>query len=165
MHILAVDPGTRTSGWVLYDALPSGARMPGRVLRASKATGNDATIDLIRELRPDRVVCERVSAGRFSGADYLQTSEVVGAVRQECRREGIPCTLLYRRDVLRAIGVPSGAGADSRVRAQMIERHGGDRATACGTKRAPGPLYGVASHAWQALGVAVALVEIVKGEA
>lgn len=168
MRILAIDPGTRTSGWVLYDATPIRGlpfvSAPGRVLRSSKATGNDATVDLIRELRPDIVACERVSAGQFSGADYLRTSEVVGAVRQEARREGIRCVLLYRRNVLQRLGVPFGAGADSRVRAQMIERHGEERAVACGTKRAPGPLYGVASHAWQALGLAVAVFEMDGGE-
>ena len=75
-------------------------------------------------------------------------------------REGVPLVLLYRREVLRILGVTGGSGADSRVRGAMIERHGGDRATAQGNKRAPGPLYGVSSHAWQALGLAVAVASL-----
>jgi hypothetical protein len=38
--------------------------------------------------------------------------------------------------------------------------HGGERRAAMGTKKAPGPLYGVASHAWAALAVAVAAQEV-----
>ena len=39
-----------------------------------------------------------------------------------------------------------------------IELHGGDKTSAVGTKKNPGPLYGVSSHAWQALGVVCAHV-------
>jgi len=46
----------------------------------------------------------------------------------------------------------------------MIEMHGGERATAIGTKRAPGALYGVSSHAWQALGLAVAVAATMHPE-
>ena len=38
----------------------------------------------------------------------------------------------------------------------FIEMHGGDKSTAIGKKYNPGPLYGVSSHAWQALGLACA---------
>lgn len=154
MIVLGIDPGTRTSGVALYD---SGA---ARVVRPEKALDNLSTVDLITSERPDLVVCERVSAGSFSGADYLRTSEVVGMVMQECRRRSIPLVLLYRRDVLRTLGVKAGAGADSRVRGRMIELHGGDRFAAQGTRKGPGPLYGVASHAWQALGAAIAGIQV-----
>jgi len=33
--------------------------------------------------------------------------------------------------------------------------YGGTRDAAVGTKKTPGPLYGVSGHAWQALAVAV----------
>ena len=42
---------------------------------------------------------------------------------------------------------------DAMVRAALIELHGGTRQVAIGTKQNPGPLHGVSSHAWQALGV------------
>ena len=62
---------------------------------------------------------------------------------------------LYRREVLRGLDVTGKGNRDSLVRQRLIEMFGGDRKTAQGTKKEPGPLYGVASHAWQALAVAV----------
>ncbi len=58
-------------------------------------------------------------------------------------------------EVLRGLDVTGKGNRDSLVRQRLIEIHGGDRASAVGTKAKPGPLYGVASHAWAALAVAV----------
>ena len=67
---------------------------------------------------------------------------------------------MTRREVLRHLGVLSGKGApDSRVRAACIADHevpGG--MPAVGRKGSPGPLYGVSSHAWQALGLVLAFL-------
>jgi hypothetical protein len=71
---------------------------------------------------------------------------------------------MTRREVLRHLGVLSGKGsADSRVRAACIADHetpGGPPAV--GRKASPGPLYGVTSHAWQALGLVLAWLEMNK---
>ena len=48
---------------------------------------------------------------------------------------------------------------DALVRQRMIEMHGGSRALAVGTRAQPGPLYGVTSHAWQALAVGVVALQ------
>ncbi len=68
---------------------------------------------------------------------------------------GCDVAWLYRREVLRGLDVTGKGNRDSLVRQRLIEIHGGDRASAVGTKKQPGPLYGVSSHAWQALAVAV----------
>ena len=74
---------------------------------------------------------------------------------------GIPTQELTRRQVLRELGVMSGTGsADSRVRRACIADHqtpGGPPAV--GRKASPGPLFGVSSHAWQALGAVLAWLE------
>jgi hypothetical protein len=57
-----------------------------------------------------------------------------------------------RREVCTALAI-SGANKDAQIREAMIELHGGTKAAAVGTKKAPGPLYGVTGHAWQALGL------------
>jgi hypothetical protein len=57
--------------------------------------------------------------------------------------------LVYRRDVkLHVCGSPK--AKDPNIRQALIDLLG-----PAGTKRAPGPTYGVRSHAWAALGVAV----------
>ena len=73
---------------------------------------------------------------------------------------GLLAHTMTRREVLRHLGVLSGKGApDSRVRAACIADHqtpGG--MPAVGRKGSPGPLYGVSSHAWQALGLVLAFL-------
>jgi len=64
--------------------------------------------------------------------------------------------LRYRRDVLQALNCAKQGNKDSLVRQACIELHGGDPKVARGTKKAPGRLYGVSSHAWQALGLVMA---------
>lgn len=157
--ILAIDPGPTTCGVVLYD---SSARM---VLESFAAASVDAALGMIRE-PPDRwstralvwapgpplVAIERVQAAGISGASLLQTSEVVGRLQQRALDCGLRVRLVYRREVCAALHV-SGAAKDAQVRQRMLEMHPGGT----GTKKAPGPLYGVSSHAWQALGLAVAV--------
>jgi len=46
-------------------------------------------------------------------------------------------------------------GGDAAVRASLIDRFGPYKADAIGTKKSPGPLYGVTGHLWSALAVAI----------
>ena len=51
---------------------------------------------------------------------------------------------------------------DGNVRQAILDRYpatGGGKNPQVGTKKAPGPLYGVSGHAWQALAVAITAIE------
>ena len=48
----------------------------------------------------------------------------------------------------------SARATDANLRAALLDRYGGS-GRAIGTRKAPGPLYGVKSHAWAALALAV----------
>ena len=91
---------------------------------------------------------------------FLALAGVLGEVH------ALKIETMTRRQVLRHLGVMSGKGsADSRVRAACIADHetpGGPPAV--GRKASPGPLYGVSSHAWQALGLVLAWLEIYEEE-
>jgi hypothetical protein len=63
-----------------------------------------------------------------------------------------PHQLVYRKDVTLHL-CNSPRAKDPHIRASLIDRFGGEGAI--GRKAAPGPLYGVKSHAWAALAVAV----------
>lgn len=148
--ILAIDPGPTTCGLVLYDAAAA-------VVLESRAdlTVAEAVMWMkVAELRRPRpiVAIERVQAAGISGASLLQTSEVVGRLHQAALMAGYDVRLVYRREVCRVLDV-SGGGKDAQVRQRMLEAH----PRGVGTKKAPGPLYGVSSHAWQALGLAYAV--------
>ncbi len=44
---------------------------------------------------------------------------------------------------------------DNNIRAALLDRFGGSRSVAVGTAKHPGPLYGIRSHEWAALALAV----------
>jgi hypothetical protein len=154
--ILGIDPGPRASGMVLYDPV---AR---EVVEAWKDAGECEVRREVRRMRQGvrtsrirEVVIEKVSAGPKMGASLLETQLFAGRVVGWCEIIDIPCDTYYRRDVIRSLGCTAKKPSrDSQVRATLIERHGGS--TAIGKKGSPGPLYGVASHAWQALGLVYA---------
>jgi len=75
----------------------------------------------------------------------------------------LPYQLLYRRQVLRALDVTGRGNRDTLVRERLAEMHGGSVKAAKGRKASPGPLYGIAGHAWQALAVAIA-ADLVREE-
>ena len=153
MIVLGIDPGPTHCGAVLYD---TEAR---RVIGSWKDLTVDAAIGAVESLkdthRVELVAIERVQSYGIAGASLLRTAEVGGMLYQCASREGLDVVWLYRREVLRGLDVTGKGNRDSLVRQRLIEMFGGDRASAVGTKAKPGPLYGVASHAWAALAVAV----------
>lgn len=167
MIVLGIDPGPETHGAVLYD---SDQR---RVLWSSKAITSFDLLDyLIREwAKPDAIVIERPAAMGALGVGIvghmLDTAWEAGALWGQLWQifKGDP-QRMTRREVLRNLGVLSGTGSsDSRVRAACIADHetpGGPPAV--GRKATPGPLYGVSSHAWQALGLVLAWLERQRAE-
>lgn len=158
--ILAVDPGPTACGLVLYDET---AR---RVIWSQPDRPVEMALSDIRDVycsaRRPIVAVETVQAQGWKGSSpiigttTIQTAIVVGRLYQEAVGGDLETTLLYRHEVLSALHVSGRGNRDTLVRERLLELHGGTRATACGTKKAPGPLYGVSGHAWSALAVAVA---------
>lgn len=152
MILIALDPGPTTCGLVVYDT---------DTQRVTQAHAELVWPD-VRRLLSDHVltsagvVCERTQAGPPSG-DVVRTTEVVGRVMEACDHLRMPLELVYRREVLATLGVSARGPKDALVRAALIDLHGTSKALAVGTRRAPGPLYGVTSHAWAALALAVTI--------
>ena len=156
MKILAIDPGPDACGLVVY------CTDERRVLVADKAKPTDDAVKLVSAMAvqgsAQLVACERVQSYGISGGSLLRTAEVYGRVLERAAFGGLQFRGLYRREVLRELDLLGARGnRDAAVRQRMIEMHGGTKRAACGLKSAPGPLYGVSSHAWQALGLAVAV--------
>ncbi len=157
MIVLGIDPGPSCSGFVLYD---TEARC---VTRADKA----ATLATIVGVMADHagpVIIERPTCmgplGTGVIGHLLDTAWAAGGMESTARALDCQVSTMTRRQVLRSLGVLSGTGsADSRVRAACIADHDQPARPAVGKKAAPGPLYGVASHAWQALGLVLAWLE------
>lgn len=158
--VVGIDPGPTTSGLVVYMLPSTGGH--GRVLRSYKeATLEQVRMEIdnlfipwssMRDGPVPEVVVERTQAGPPS-TQVVKTTEVVGRIMEMCHHRDMTWNAYYRREVLQALGCARKGNKDSLVRLACIELHGGDKPQACGTKKNPGPLYGVTSHAWQALGV------------
>jgi hypothetical protein len=156
MIVLGIDPGPTHCGLCVYDLE---AR---KVLESHKACPADKALDTIDTYagRAGLVAIERVQSYGIAGSSLLRTSETVGRLWQCAKSLSVPAILLYRRQVLQGLDVTGKGNRDALVRERLIEMHGGDRKAAQGTKKSPGPLYGVSSHAWSALAVAITAAEI-----
>lgn len=152
--ILAIDPGTEKSGVVVYD---DQKRM---ILEAFTET-NDMVLNLISARRNcDLFAIEMVEArGQSVGRETFETVFWSGrfwnqwSANDELKNR----RRIYRRDVkIHLCG--SARATDSNVRYALLDKFGGE-SVAVGTKKMPGPLYSVKSHAWAALAIAVTAAE------
>ena len=147
--LIGIDPGPETSGVVVYRTGGS-----PQVLEAHPKLdwpGVRAVLDQ-HPAWSTTFLCERVSAGAVSGKDILQTAEVCGRFMEYADHRRLTYHMLYRREVLSALDVGGGGSKDALVRQVILELH----PEGAGTKKKPGPLYGVSTHAWQALGLCCA---------
>lgn len=144
--ILAIDPGTTESGWVIFDG--------ERVIDCG-VNLNESLIDLLRIVPPFYTVAiEKIASyGMAVGAEVFDTCIWIGRFSQLVIDAQVPLKYVYRKDVkLHLCGSPR--AKDANIRQALIDKFG-----SVGTKKNPGPLFGVKSHIWSALAVAVTALE------
>jgi hypothetical protein len=146
--ILAIDPGTTHSGWCVLGGIgprpmASGVYENGELLAVLRENRNPVAIEMI------------ASYGMAVGKEVFETCVWIGRFVQVAGPERV--RLVYRKDVkMHLCGSPR--AKDANIRQALIDKWGG-KAEAIGTVKKPGPLYGVKSHAWAALAVAVTAAE------
>jgi hypothetical protein len=152
--ILAIDPGTAQSAWVAFDA-------EQQVVIDSGIQPNEELVAQLRiGLFPDRrvAVIEKIeSYGMAVGAEVFETVWWSGRFAEALHP--LPVIRLPRRAVKLAICGDTRA-KDPNIRQALLDRFGGKAAQ--GTKRAPGPLYGIHGDLWAALAVAVTYAETLR---
>lgn len=147
--ILALDPGSEQTGWVLFSgiAVTDCGVHPNDDVRRWVREGQGADILAIEMMR---------ARGQPVSNDSMRTLVWVGRFMQSWRAPD-DVKLVYREDVkLRICGRTN--VKDPNVRQALIDMFpptGGGAVPQVGTKAMRGPLYGMASHTWPALGVAV----------
>jgi hypothetical protein len=149
--ILAIDPGTDQSGWVEYNAEAQ------RVLDCGVMGNAELVASIERPNRVNSMAVEMIASyGMAVGREVFETCVWIGRFVQ-AYRDPDAVRLVYRRDVkLHICGSPN--AKDPNIRQALLDmfpRTGGGKNPQIGTKSQPGPLYGVSSHAWAALAVAV----------
>jgi len=179
MLICGLDPGTESTGVCVLDVEPSTVRWAGEL-------DNDELLSKLR-YRPsftpdvvslwDRLYVETIAPmGLVLGASTLETMRWVGRFQEAWERStDRPAVLVFRNDEKLVLcgrctypnprtGRPKAVG-DAEIRRALIDRFpgtGGGKTPQIGTKREPGPLFGMRGHAWSALAVLVTGMELEK---
>lgn len=145
MMLYAIDPGTTYSAIV-------GIR-DGKVVAASKQLNLEVLDILLRNpLGADHIAVEMVACyGLPVGAEVFETVLWIGRYIQAW---GKPHTQVFRKDVKMHLCGQTKA-KDANVRQALIDRCGPGKDKAIGTKKNPGPLYGISGDVWAALAVGV----------
>ena len=151
MELLCIDPGPKESGMVVYDGK--------NVIEVWPSIENDRALKLLNGDYTDHLSIEMVSSfGMPVGRDVFETVLWIGRFIQAYPWEH---TKVYRKDVKMAL-CQSARAKDANIRQAILDRFpvwGGGKTPQVGTKKEPGPLYGVSKHAWAALAVGIAWFE------
>lgn len=143
MRILSIDPGTDETAWLIWD---------GRIV----TFGFQSNSDFLSNIRGGGMTYHAVaiemiaSYGMPVGREVFETCVHIGRIIEAVRAYNPEATWkVYRKDVkLHLCGTPR--AKDGNIRQALIDRIGKQ-----GTKKEPGPTYGVSKHVWAALAVAV----------
>ena len=145
--ILAIDPGPQQSGYVLYD--------DGHVVDSGVWANQQMLFKVQYYSDNPRCTCaiEMIASyGMAVGAEVFETCVWIGRFVQAWQgldHNNLLPRLVYRKDVKMHLCGTTKA-KDGNIRQRLIDMLG-----APGTKRSPGPTYGLNSHMWPALAVAV----------
>lgn len=145
--VTAIDPGTALSAIVGWD----GAR-----LTAAEILPNEQLVHLLRgtDLVPGLLAIEQIeSYGMAVGREVFETVWWAGRFAEAHAHRGLPHRMVPRR-VAKLHLCKSPRAKDANVRQALLDRFG-----ARGTKAKPGVLYGVRTHLWAALAIAVSVAD------
>lgn len=149
MNVLAIDPGTNDSAWVVFNgrhivehAIESNEAMLARLSSGSWRTGHIQA-----------VVLEAIeSFGMAVGREVFETVFWTGRFFECAQYRTLAPERMTRRTVKLHL-CQSARAQDSNIRAALIDRFGGE--AAIGRRKTPGPLFGIKSHEWSAVAIAV----------
>jgi hypothetical protein len=166
-NILGIDPGTRETGWIVWDTVNKcvvPAPTTYTLLKGDskgksreKLMGKDDNEECLRIFTKlakkgdidDAAIEMMTSYGKRVGNSVFRTCVWIGKFEQALSPKFETYEVFRKRDVCVWICRDTHA-KDKDVRQALIDRYG-----APGTKKNPGILYGVANDVWSALAIAL----------
>lgn len=142
MKILAIDPGTTMSAFVLFD---------GITIHDKGKIENKLMKEYLDEASADIMIVEMIASyGMPVGKEVFETCLFIGRLLEKWEFEKKkPTALVFRKEV-KIHHCGSMKAKDGNIRQALIDRFGEP-----GTKKAPGVTYGISADVWQALALAV----------
>jgi hypothetical protein len=148
MRILAIDPGPTESAWVIWDT------ERGMIDSFGKEENQIVRTHALFRMAECMVVEMIASYGMAVGAEVFETCVWVGRLCEAWDSGGLPTSeRIFRRDVKMHL-CQSMRAKDGNIRQALIDKLGPP-----GTKKKPGPTYGISGDVWAALAVAVTYSE------
>ena len=145
MIIVAIDPGPKQSARMVWiDGKPSLAGIE------DNSTVREWVLAMTK-FQPNAVLAIEMIAcyGMAVGAETFETCLFIGRLQEIWQSQGLSVILVYRRDVkMHLCGTMK--AKDANIRQALIDKYG-----IVGTKKNPGPLFGISSHLGSALAIAV----------
>lgn len=149
-RILCIDPGPTSSGFVVIDS-------ERNVLQSAIVLNQD--LWEVVNFNCHKMVIEMIASyGMPVGKSTFNTVIWIGRFIEYFMHDY--SFLITRKDVKKTIA--SGSAKDANIRQAIIDRYppiGGGATPQIGTKKQPGPLYGMKSHMWQALALGHAYLD------
>lgn len=155
MIVLAIDPGTTHSAYMLLDG------------EQPLSFGKISNEELLAKLRStqhgdgpfwcaDHMAVEMIASyGMPVGHEVFETCVWIGRFLEAWSDAH---TIVYRQQAKLAL-CKSPRANDATIRQALLDRYGG-KERAVGRKTAPGPLYGVSGDVWSALAVGITWIEL-----
>ncbi len=180
MIIIAIDPGPVESGFVILEAdtFPAQIYFSGKMdeIEIEKQIKGVWSNCKFKGLDDELWAAIEMPAcyGMAVGKSVFDTCAVVGHFEEFFQSLGIPSVRVYRKQkspegiesVVMSLCKNSRA-KDSNVRQALIDLYpatGGGKIPQIGTKKNPGPLYGVSKDIWAALAVGITYQKFLMGE-
>ena len=156
MKIIGVDPGTSQTGWVIYNTISHSVENSG-------VTDNEEFLNSVIENEDyDIMAIERIASyGMPIGAETIRTIEYIGRYWQkvlDSNKISAKVELFYKKVDINPTICGSNKAKDANIRQaimDMFPKNGGGSNPSVGTSKQPGVLYGIGTHKWAALAVAL----------
>ena len=159
MTILAIDPGPTNSAWVLWDGTTIVERGLSPNAEVLHAVGGFAESRHVDQLAIEMIA----SYGMTVGKEVFETCVWIGRFMQAWKSSPARADADVKRVPRLQIKVHhchNSRANDSNIRQALIDRLG-----APGTKKNPGPTYGISKDLWAALAVALYVEDRSRAEA
>lgn len=161
MNILALDPGTTQTGWAVVGSdmkiLGHGIFGNGQLLDVLVGGCISFHHGVSFPYKVDKLACEMMQGqGMPVGKEVFETLVWIGRFVQAWH-DPEKVIMVFRKSVKIHLCGTNRAN-DSNVRQAIIDLYeptGGGTTPQIGTKGQPGPLFGVSSHVWPAIGVGI----------
>lgn len=150
--VFAIDPGPRQSTFAAVEFTGKKKLLDNAIeIMSVGALDNEEMVNQVRAMYGFHMVCEEMKFyGMQAGAECFDTARWSGHFERVCKDRGTELVLMPRQVIKSYVCFTVKAG-DKQVRDALIMRYGEP-----GTKKSPGPLFGISGHSWAALACAVA---------